>query len=63
MLKDTPSAQGSFTDFNVWSKGLMIEEMKNLTLCKSMMKGDFIPWNISDWTSTSKINSTEYKEI
>ena len=54
------AAMGSFTDFNVWSRALSDDEMKNFTQCVSMMKGNLISWNISDWMVTDDITEDEY---
>ena len=56
------AAMGSFTDFNVWSVELSEEEMKDFTKCVRMMKGNLIPWNISDWMFTPDIQPDEYSQ-
>ena len=42
------------------TENLTDEEMKDFTLCKQMMIGDLIPWNINDWTFTDGISNDEY---
>ena len=63
MKKSTPlsTAMGSFTDFNVWKVELSDEQMKQFTECGTMMRGDLIPWNISDWMFTPDIQPDEYQ--
>ena len=63
MKKSTPlsTAMGSFTDFNVWKVELSDEHMKQFTECGTMMRGDLIPWNISDWMFTPDIQPDEYQ--
>ena len=42
---------GFYTDSNMWSKSLSIDEMIDWTTCKSFAKGNLLPWNPDSWTS------------
>ena len=62
--KQYPAAQGSLTDFNVWKRELLESEMKDFTTCKEPhMSGDLIPWNLTDWTFTARIQPSEFKDM
>ena len=38
--------------------------MKDFTTCKEQkMSGDLIPWNITDWAFTERIQPSEYKDM
>ena len=38
--------------------------MKDFTTCKEpQMSGDLIPWNITDWAFTERIQPSEYKDL
>ena len=46
---------GQITDFNIWSKVLMNEEMVEWTKCNMNMNGDILNWNIATWIITNMV--------
>ena len=52
--------EGELADFNMWSKALSLEEMKDFTSCNKMLKGDLVNWDRSIWNLTNMtiINKT-----
>ena len=46
---------GQITDFNIWSKVLLNEEMVEWTKCNKNMNGDILNWNIATWTITNMV--------
>ena len=46
---------GQITDFNIWSKVLLNEEMVEWTKCNKNMNGDILNWNIATWIITNMV--------
>ncbi len=43
------SPEGQVSDFNMWSRFLTEQDMKDFTTCGKMLKGDLINWDQSQW--------------
>ena len=54
MLVTASHFVGYYTDSNMWSKALSIDQMIDWTTCKSYEKGNLLPWNPEDWTPTQR---------
>ena len=48
-LNGFPTHLRNITDFNVWSRSLKENEMRNWTLCEETFYGDIIDWNEIAW--------------
>ena len=62
--KSCSDHSGDFTDINIWDRALSIDEMIGWTNCSTIISGNLINWNSSNWEVAGMKNySTKYPEI
>ena len=62
--KSCSDHSGDFTDINIWDRSLSVDEMIGWTNCSTIISGNLINWNSSNWeVSGMKNYSTKYPEI
>ena len=50
------------SDFNVWSRALKVDEMKDFTTCDKMLKGDLVDWDNSAWNLVNMTSAERNKD-